>query len=107
MIEAGTCGAVRFEIRGWVGGEPRIVVEHTNRITTAAAPHWPRPKIEDNDAYRIVIEGSPNIVQETAFRGARGDANAGGCLATACARSMRFPRCARRSPACSRRSISR
>ena len=82
VIEAGTCGAVRFEIRGWVGGEPRIVVEHTNRITTAAAPHWPRPKIEDNDAYRISIEGSPNIVQETAFRGAGGDANAGGCLAT-------------------------
>jgi 4-hydroxy-tetrahydrodipicolinate reductase len=82
VIEAGTCGAVRFEIRGWVGGEPRIVVEHFNRITTAAAPHWPRPKIEDNDAYRIVIEGSPNVVQETAFRGAGGDANAGGCLAT-------------------------
>ncbi|HKA14595.1 MAG TPA: dihydrodipicolinate reductase [Myxococcota bacterium] len=82
VIEAGTCGAVRFEIRGWAGGEPRIVVEHTNRITTAAAPHWPRPKIEDNDAYRITIEGSPNIVQETAFRGAGGDANAGGCLAT-------------------------
>src|SRR4029453_7330901 len=82
VIEAGTCGAVRFEIRGWVGGEPRIVVEHTNRITTAAAPHWPRARIEENDAYRIVIEGSPNIVQETAFRGAGGDANAGGCLAT-------------------------
>jgi hypothetical protein len=81
-IDAGTCGAVRFEIRGWIGGEPRIVVEHTNRITKAAAPHWPRPKIEDNDAYRIVIEGSPNIVQETAFRGADGDANAGGCLST-------------------------
>lgn len=81
-IEAGMCGAVRFEIRGWVGSEPRIVVEHTNRITTAAAPHWPRPKIEDNDAYRIVIEGSPNVVQEIAFRGAGGDANAGGCLAT-------------------------
>ena len=73
---------MRFEIRGWVGGEPRIVVEHTNRITTAAAPHWPRAKIEENDAYRITIEGSPNIVQETAFRGAGGDANAGGCLAT-------------------------
>ena len=82
VIEAGTCGAVRFAIRGWIGGEPRIVVEHTNRITKAAAPHWPRPKIEDDDAYRIVIEGSPNIVQETAFRGAGGDSNAGGCLST-------------------------
>ncbi len=82
VIEPGCCGAVRFEIRGWVGGEPRIVVEHTNRITTAAAPDWPRPKIEENDAYRVTVEGSPNIVQETAFRGAGGDANAGGCLST-------------------------
>ncbi len=81
-IEPGCCAAVRFEIRGWVGGEPRIIVEHTNRITNAAAPDWPRAKIEENDAYRIVIEGSPNIVQETALRGASGDANAGGCLAT-------------------------
>jgi 4-hydroxy-tetrahydrodipicolinate reductase len=82
VIEPGCCGAVRFEIRGWVGGEPRIIVEHTNRITNAAAPDWPRAKIEENDAYRIVIEGSPDIVQETALRGAGGDANAGGCLAT-------------------------
>jgi len=82
VIEAGCCAAVRFEIRGWVGGEPRIVVEHTNRITNAAAPDWPRARIDDNDTYRIEIEGSPSIVQETALRGAGGDANAGGCLAT-------------------------
>jgi len=81
-IEPGCCAAVRFEIRGWVGGEPRIVVEHTNRITNAAAPDWPRARIEENDAYRVTIEGSPDVVQETAFRGAGGDPNAGGCLAT-------------------------
>lgn len=82
-VEAGHCAAVRFEIRGWVDGEPRIVVEHCNRITNAAAPHWPRARIEENDCYRIEIEGSPNVVQETAFRGAAdGDPNAGGCLAT-------------------------
>ena len=51
--------------------------------TNAAAPDWPRTKIEENDAYRIIIDGSPNIVQETAFRGAsNGDPTAGGCLAT-------------------------
>jgi hypothetical protein len=82
VIEPGCCGAVRFEIRGWVAGEPRIVVEHVNRITNAAAPDWPRAKIVENDAYRIIVEGSPNIVQETALRGAGGDPNAGGCLAT-------------------------
>jgi hypothetical protein len=82
VIEPGCVAAVRFEIRGFVGGEPRIVIEHCNRITNVAAPEWPRARIEENDAYRVIVEGSPNIVQETAFRGAGGDPNAGGCLAT-------------------------
>jgi 4-hydroxy-tetrahydrodipicolinate reductase len=81
-VEKGHCAAIRFEIRGWVNGEPRIIVEHCNRLTTAAAPDWPRPKMMEDDAYRVIIEGSPNIEQETAFRGAYdGDPNAGGCLA--------------------------
>ena len=83
VIEKGRCAAVRFEIQGFVGGEPRIVIEHVNRITHAAAPDWPRPKIVEDDAYRVIVEGSPNIVQETAFRGAHdGDPNSGGCLST-------------------------
>src|SRR5262245_33720411 len=82
-IEKGCCAAVRFEIQGFVAGEPRIVIEHVNRITTAAAPHWPRTRLEDDDCYRVIIRGSPNITQETAFRSALdGDSNAGGCLAT-------------------------
>ena len=44
-IEPGHCAAIRFEIRGWVDGEPRIVVEHCNGITKAAAPHWPRARM--------------------------------------------------------------
>ena len=32
-FEAGTQGALRFEVQGIVGGEPRIVVEHVTRIT--------------------------------------------------------------------------
>jgi 4-hydroxy-tetrahydrodipicolinate reductase len=83
VIEPGRCAAVRFEIRGFVSGEPRIIVEHCNRITNAAASHWPRGKLEENDVYRVTIEGSPNIVQETTFRGEQeGDPNAGTCLAT-------------------------
>ncbi len=81
-VAKGHCAAIRFEIRGWVGGEPRIIVEHCNRLTTAAAPDWPRPKMREDDAYRVIVEGSPNIEQETAFRGAYdGDPNSGGCLA--------------------------
>jgi hypothetical protein len=82
-VEKGHCAAVRFEIRGWVDGEPRIVVEHCNRLTDAAAPDWPHASMVENDAYRVIVRGSPNIEQETAFRGAYdGDANSGGCLST-------------------------
>ncbi|KAA0021903.1 NAD(P)H-dependent amine dehydrogenase family protein [Antrihabitans cavernicola] len=83
VIQPGHCAAVRFEIRGWVGGEAKIVIEHVNRITNAAAPDWPRASSMDNDVYRVEIKGSPNIVQETAFRN-EGDDDpiAGGCLAT-------------------------
>ena len=83
VIEPGECAAVRFEIRGWVGDEARIVIEHVNRITNAAAPDWPRAASVENDAYRIIVKGSPNIVQETVFRDAvDGDPVSGGCLAT-------------------------
>jgi len=81
-VEKGNCAAIRFEIRGWVDGEPRIIVEHCNRLTNAAAPEWPRAKMVENDAYRVIVDGSPNIEQEIAFRGAYdGDPNSGGCLA--------------------------
>lgn len=81
-IEKGCVAAVRFEIQAFVEGEPRLVIEHVNRITRAAAPHWPRTRIEPDDCYRVIIRGSPDITQETAFRGAYdGDANSGGCLA--------------------------
>ena len=83
VIEPGQCAAVRFEIRGWVGDEAKIVIEHVNRITNAAAPHWPTATSVDNDAYRVEIKASPNITQETVFRGELdGDPITGGCLAT-------------------------
>lgn len=82
-IEPGHCAAVRFEIRGWVGDQARIVIEHVNRITNAAAPDWPRAASVENDAYRITVKGSPEITQETAFRHeVDGDPVSGGCLAT-------------------------
>jgi len=83
VIETGQCAAVRFEIRGWVGSEPRIVIEHVNRITNDAAPEWARAASVKNDAYRIIVKGSPEITQETAFRHeVDGDPVSGGCLAT-------------------------
>ena len=47
------------------------------------APDWPTGN--QNDVYRVDIEGTPSIFQETAFRftdGSGRDAAAAGCLAT-------------------------
>ncbi|SCX03467.1 dihydrodipicolinate reductase [Mycolicibacterium fluoranthenivorans] len=83
IIQAGNVAAVRFTINGRYRGETRIQLEHVNRIGLDAAPDWPTGN--DNDVYRVDIEGTPSISQETAFRFADGsgrDAAAAGCLAT-------------------------
>ena len=79
----GQVAAIHFTINGIVDGETRIALEHVNRVGTDAAPDWPRGT--QDDVYRVEIEGSPSITQETAFRftdGSGRDAAAAGCLAT-------------------------
>jgi 4-hydroxy-tetrahydrodipicolinate reductase len=83
LIEPGNVAAIRFTINGVYHGETRIQLEHVNRIGLDAAPHWPTG--QQNDVYRVEIEGSPSITQETAFRftdGSGRDAATAGCLAT-------------------------
>ena len=83
IIPAGHVAAVRFTINGVVGGQTRIQLEHVNRIGHDAAPDWPSGT--ETDFYRVDIEGTPSIFQETAFRftdGSGRDAAAAGCLAT-------------------------
>jgi 2,4-diaminopentanoate dehydrogenase len=83
VLEAGTVAAIRFTLNGLVGGEPRICLEHVNRVGTDAAPDWPRG--HQDDVYRVVVDGTPSITQETAFRftdGSGRDAAAAGCMAT-------------------------
>ena len=83
VIEPGQVAAIHFTIDGLFKGEPRISLEHVNRIGPDAAPEWPRGT--ENDVYRVEIEGTPSIRQETAFRftdGSGRDAAAAGCLAT-------------------------
>jgi hypothetical protein len=87
-FEAGTQGAVRFEVQGIVGGEPRIVIEHVTRIHASCAPDWPTPPDGDG-AHRVVIEGRPRIevtieaTDEGGNRAAGGNATAVGRLVTA------------------------
>ena len=83
IIQPGEVAAIRFTINGLVHGEPRICLEHVNRCGADAAPDWPRGN--QQDVYRVVIDGTPSITQETAFRftdGSGRDAAAAGCLAT-------------------------
>jgi 4-hydroxy-tetrahydrodipicolinate reductase len=82
-IDAGNVAAIHFTIDGYYRDEIRIQLEHINRIGPEAAPDWPTGT--RSDVYRVEIDGSPSITQETAFRftdGSGRDAAAAGCLAT-------------------------
>ncbi len=82
-VQPGNVAAIRFTINGIYKGETRIQLEHINRVGLDSAPDWPRGS-QDN-VYRVEIEGSPSITQETAFRfndGSGRDAATAGCLAT-------------------------
>jgi 4-hydroxy-tetrahydrodipicolinate reductase len=77
-IRAGTVSGMRFEIRGMIGDEPRIVVEHVTRLRDGDAPDWPQ-----GEGYRIVIDGEPCLQLDVALSSHVGDHNHAGCLATA------------------------
>lgn len=87
-FEAGTQGAVRFEVQGVVGGRPRIVIEHVTRIHPDCAPDWPQPP-GGAGAHRIIIDGDPRIdvtveaETEGGNRAAGGNATAVGRLVNA------------------------
>ncbi len=87
-FEAGTQGAVRFEVQGIVDGEPRIVIEHITRIHPSCAPDWPSPP-DGAGAHRVIIEGRPRIevtveaTDEDENRSAGGNATAVGRLVNA------------------------
>ncbi|MEU8518755.1 dihydrodipicolinate reductase [Streptomyces sp. NBC_01216] len=88
LFEAGTQGAVRFEVQGIVDGEPRIVVEHVTRIHPSCAPDWPSPP-DGAGAHRVIVEGRPRIevtveaTDEGENRSAGGNATAVGRLVNA------------------------
>jgi 4-hydroxy-tetrahydrodipicolinate reductase len=77
-IEAGTISGMHFEIRGMVGEEARIIVEHVTRLRDEDAPNWPQ-----GGGYRIEIEGEPCVRVEFEVSSHNGDHNHAGCLATA------------------------
>ncbi|NYJ01340.1 hypothetical protein HNR19_002038 [Nocardioides thalensis] len=86
---AGTQGALRFEVQGIVGGEPRIVIEHVTRISASCAGDWPMPPDGGDGAHRVIIEGRPRIeinveaTDEGGNRAAGGNATAANRLVNA------------------------
>jgi 4-hydroxy-tetrahydrodipicolinate reductase len=78
-VEAGTVGALRFEVQGIVGGRPAIVVEHVTRLDDALAPEWPTGK----GSYRVLVKGTPAMRCEFEFEDEHGDHAVGGVLLTA------------------------
>ncbi len=78
VVEAGTISGMRFEIKGMVGGEERVTVEHVTRLRDDDAPHWPQ-----GEGYRILVAGEPNLKLEVTLSSDLGDHNHAGCLGTA------------------------
>ncbi|GAA1535689.1 dihydrodipicolinate reductase [Nocardioides humi] len=88
-FEAGTQGALRFEVQGIVAGEPRIVIEHVTRISASCAYDWPMPPDGGDGAHRVIVEGRPRIeinveaTDEGGNRAAGGNATAANRLVNA------------------------
>ena len=81
-IEAGTMGAVRFQVIGKVDGVPRVVLEHVTRTAEDQVPEWPQPP-EGGGCYRIVITGEPFMQCDFVHHGEHGDHNVSGMIVTA------------------------
>jgi hypothetical protein len=81
-IEAGTMGAVRFQLIGKVDGVPRVVVEHVTRTNPAEHDDWPRPSQGDG-CYKVIVTGEPMMEVELRHHGEHGDHNVSGMIVTA------------------------
>jgi hypothetical protein len=58
-VEAGQCGAIRFQAIGVVDGREAIVIDHITRLARHVGTDWP---IGEADlTYRVVLEGKPNF----------------------------------------------
>ncbi len=81
-FEAGTQGAFRFEVQGWVGDHKLLVIEHITRIDDSCAPEWASSP-EHGGVHRVQISGRPNL-EVTVHGNEEGEpAAAGGGNATA------------------------
>jgi hypothetical protein len=73
-IPAGGVAAVRFQIRGLVGGKEVLVIDHTTRLRGDLRPDWPQPA-QDGGSYRVEIVGEPSYRVDVCPTSAKGDHN--------------------------------
>ncbi|MDT5073164.1 MAG: hypothetical protein QOH82_2484 [Mycobacterium sp.] len=81
-IAKGTAAALRFEVRGMLGGKPVVVLEHVTRTRDDLCPDWPQPA-QEGGSYRIEITGEPSYVLDLSLSSPNGDHNHAGLVATA------------------------
>ncbi len=81
-VDTGRVAAVRFAVEGVAAGDVVITMEHVNRLTGAAAPHWPYPPEGRPGVHRVIVDGDPGIEINTHV-GTGIDHNQGGVIATA------------------------
>jgi 4-hydroxy-tetrahydrodipicolinate reductase len=95
-IAKDTAAALRFEVRGMVGGKPVVVLEHVTRIRDDLCPEWPQPA-QEGGSYRIEITGEPSYSVDLCLSSPNGDHNHAGLVATAARVVNRHPRGRRRT----------
>jgi 2,4-diaminopentanoate dehydrogenase len=81
-IPKGSAAALRFEVRGMVGGRPAVVLEHVTRLREDLCPDWPQPA-QPGGSYRVEITGEPSYALDICLSSRNGDHNHAGLVATA------------------------
>ncbi|KHO20960.1 dihydrodipicolinate reductase [Mycolicibacterium setense] len=82
-VEPGQLAGTRFAAEGLRGGVPVITVEHTTRLTPAAAPDWEYPPEGQSGIHKVIVEGEPRIEMSTSLSHPVLDVTDAGCLSTA------------------------
>ncbi|KUI01613.1 dihydrodipicolinate reductase [Mycobacterium sp. IS-3022] len=82
-VEPGQLAGVRFAAEGVRGGDVIITVEHTTRLTPAAAPDWEYPPDGHSGVHKVIVEGEPRVEMSTLLSHPVLDVTEAGCLSTA------------------------
>lgn len=82
-VEPGGMAGVRFAAEGLRAGSPVITVEHTTRLTPAAAPDWEYPPDGHSGVHKVIIEGEPRVEINTLLSHPVLDVTEAGCVSTA------------------------